>query len=101
MTPNYVFADEAVLDLECISDAIATFVSEDAVATFLRKVQEKCRRTAKFPNMGKNYSDIDPNLQGLIIDNYIILDFPRSDGIDIARVVNGYSDLESLSIGQS
>jgi len=51
---------------------------------------------AGFPNMGKNYSQLSLSLRGFIVDDYIIFYYSREDGIDIARVVSGYRDLESL-----
>ena len=46
--------------------------------------------------MGKSYSKIATRLRGFIMEDYIIFYYPRKDGIDIVKVVNGYRDLESL-----
>ena len=46
--------------------------------------------------MGKTYPKLDPSLLGFVIDDYIVFYYPNSDGINIARVVNGYRDLEDL-----
>jgi len=48
--------------------------------------------------MGKNYGEIKVNLRGFVVNNYIVFYFPRSDGIDVVRIISGYRDLESLSI---
>jgi toxin ParE1/3/4 len=39
---------------------------------------------------------LTPNLRGFVVEDYIVFYYPREDGIDITRVVNGYRDLESL-----
>lgn len=46
--------------------------------------------------MGKSYEQLSANLRGFNIEEYIIFYYPREDGIDIARVISGYRDLESL-----
>ena len=46
--------------------------------------------------MGKSYENLFPRLRGFIVEDYIVFYFPREDGIDVARVVSGYRDLESL-----
>ena len=46
--------------------------------------------------MGKSYVWLAPNLRGFMVDEYIIFYYPRTDGIDVARVVSGYRDLDSL-----
>ena len=51
---------------------------------------------AGFPNMGKSYDILSPNLRGFTVDDYIVFYYPREDGIDVVRVVNGYRDLKSL-----
>jgi toxin ParE1/3/4 len=94
---TYSFADEALADLETICESMSE-ISRDFAIRFFEKVREKCRQVAQFPNMGKSYSTINANLRGFIVDNYIVFYFPRLDGIDIVRIINGYRDLESLSI---
>ncbi len=46
--------------------------------------------------MGKSYDILSPNLRGFTVDDYIVFYYPREDGIDVVRVVNGYRDLKSL-----
>jgi len=46
--------------------------------------------------MGKRYEIFDPNLRGFIVRDYLIFYYPRSEGIDIARVVRGDRDLVLL-----
>jgi toxin ParE1/3/4 len=97
---TYAFSAQATLDLEEICESMALVNRNGAIALF-EALREKCRKVAQFPNMGKNYGDIAPNLRGIIAGNYIVFYFPRADGIDVVRIINGYRDLESLSIGQA
>lgn len=59
-------------------------------------IRKKARLLSQFPNMGKAYSQLAPDLRGAPIEDYIIFYYPRADGIDIARIVSGYRDLEEL-----
>ncbi|NER45887.1 MAG: type II toxin-antitoxin system RelE/ParE family toxin [Symploca sp. SIO1A3] len=72
--------------------------NRDFAVKFFENVREKCRKVAQFPNMGKNYGEIKVNLRGFVVNNYIVFYFPRSDSIDVVRIISGYRDLESLSI---
>ncbi|NJL54260.1 type II toxin-antitoxin system RelE/ParE family toxin [bacterium] len=94
---TYSFSDAAIADLDEICAAMSE-QSPDFAIRFFERVREKCRNFAKFPNMGKSYAEIRPNLRGIVVDNYIIFYVPRSNGIDVARIVSGYRDLESLAI---
>ncbi|MEM8638865.1 MAG: type II toxin-antitoxin system RelE/ParE family toxin [Cyanobacteria bacterium P01_G01_bin.54] len=97
---TYAFTDEAILDIEEICEDLSQY-SQDNAIRFFETVREKCRQVAQFPNMGKNYSEIAPNLRGFVVKNYIVFYFPHSNGINVTRVINGYRDLEALSIGST
>jgi toxin ParE1/3/4 len=60
------------------------------------KIRQKCKLVANFPNMGKTYPKLNQKLRGFVVDDYIIFYYPSSEGINIARVVSGYRDLEDL-----
>ena len=94
---TYSFSDEAIADLKAICESMSE-TNTDFAIRFFENVREKCRKVAQFPNMGKSYAEIKANLRGFVVSNYIVFYFPRSDGIDVARIINGYRDLESLSI---
>ena len=92
---SYSFSDAAVKDIEAICEYVARQNSKAASQLF-NAIRKKCKLVAGFPNMGKSYSRLAPNLRGFIVEDYIVFYYPREDGIDIARVVSGYRDLESL-----
>lgn len=96
---SYSFSDVAVRDLDEICDRIAQ-VNAKAASELFEAIRQKCRLVAGFPNMGKSYNKLAPGLRGFIVKDYIIFYYPRTDGIDVARVVSGYRDLELLFVGQ-
>jgi toxin ParE1/3/4 len=92
---SYSFSDTAVRDIDEICEYIAVQNGKAASQLFDR-IRQKCKLVANFPNMGKTYSNLDPNLRGFVVDDYIVFYYPSSDGINIARVISGYRDLEDL-----
>ncbi|WP_088241837.1 type II toxin-antitoxin system RelE/ParE family toxin [Calothrix rhizosoleniae] len=92
---NYSFSDAAIQDLDEICEYIARS-NPSAASKLFDAIRQKCKLVASFPNMGKSYEMFSPRLRGFTVDDYIIFYYPREDGIDIARVVSGYRDLESL-----
>ena len=92
---SYSFSDEAAKDINSICEYIAR-QNPAAASKLFDDIRRKCKLVASFPNMGKSYSKIAPRLRGFIVEDYIIFYYPRTDGIDIVRVVSGYRDLESL-----
>lgn len=92
---SYAFSDEAVRDLETICDYVAQ-TSPKAASNLFDAIRRKCKLTAGFPEMGKRYEDLSPNLRGFTVKGYLIFYYPRADGIDIARVIRGDRDLAAL-----
>ncbi|NJL80464.1 MAG: type II toxin-antitoxin system RelE/ParE family toxin [Richelia sp. SM2_1_7] len=82
-------------DLDEICEYIARSNAKAASKLF-DDIRKKCKLVAGFPNMGKSYEKLAPNLHGFIVDDYVVFYYPREDGIDITRVISGYRDLESL-----
>jgi toxin ParE1/3/4 len=92
---SYAFSDDAIQDLDEICEYIAQ-TNPDAASRIFDAIRERCKLVAGFPNMGKSYEKLSPRLREFIVDDYIVFYYPREDGIDVARVVSGYRDLESL-----
>ncbi|MBD2578202.1 type II toxin-antitoxin system RelE/ParE family toxin [Oscillatoria sp. FACHB-1406] len=92
---SYSFSDDAIQDLDEICEYIARN-NPKAASKLFEKIRERCKVVADFPNMGKSYSKLSPGLRGFIVDERIVFYYAREDGIDVARVVSGYRDLESL-----
>lgn len=92
---SYSFSDEAVQDLDNICEYIAQS-NAGAASQLFDAIRQKCKLVAGFPNMGKSYEKLSPNLRGFVVDDYIVFYSPRRNGIDVVRVVSGYRNLESL-----
>jgi len=92
---NYSFSDEAIEDLDEICEYIARSNPKSASKVF-DEIRQKCKLVADFPNMGKSYERLSPNLRGIVFKDYLIFYYPKEDGIDVVHVVNGYQDLEFL-----
>ncbi len=92
---SYSFTDAAIKDINDICEYIAR-QNSTAASQLFDAIRKKCKLVANFPNMGKSYSRLAPNLRGFVVEDYIIFYYPREDGIDIVRVISGYRDLESL-----
>jgi toxin ParE1/3/4 len=92
---SYSFSKEAIKDVEDICEYVAR-QNTKAASQLFDAIRKKCKLVAGFPNLGKSYSRLAPNLRGFVVEDYIIFYYSREDGINIARVVSGYRDLESL-----
>ncbi len=96
---RYIIADEAIQDLQGISDYFLKNNLE-AGEQFLQAFNAMCRQLVRFPNLGRSYAHLRPNLLGLSLRGFIILylvnDRDDSIGIEILRVVNGRRDLETI-----
>ncbi len=92
---RYVINILASRDLNDIADYFAEN-SLEAGDRFFRAFNRKCQQLVVFPNSGKNYGTIRPDLRGLSLEGYIIFYRVVDDGIEILRVVNGRRDLPAL-----
>ena len=88
----YTFSDLAIKDVEEICDFLAQ-KNPKFVSQLFDTIRHKCKLVASFPNMGKDYSWIDPCLPGFIVDDYIVFYYPHEEVIYIARVIYGRRDL--------
>jgi|SRR5579872_1813899 toxin ParE1/3/4 len=60
------------------------------------RVDRLFRTLAKQPGMGHARPELLPNLRSIPIGNYVIFYIPRDRGIDVARVLHGSRDLDSM-----
>lgn len=92
---NYSLTDQAIEDINEICDYLSGFNLESA-NQFLNTIEQKCQVLAQFPNMGRSYAELSPELRGISVSPYIIFYRLIKDEVEIIRVVNGYRNLESL-----
>ncbi|BAZ25974.1 hypothetical protein NIES4073_68800 [Kalymmatonema gypsitolerans NIES-4073] len=92
---RYVINILASRDLDEIADYFAEN-SLEAGERFFRDFARKCQQLVTFPNSGKSYAEIRPDLRGLSLEGYIIFYRVLDDGIEILRVVSGRRNFPSL-----
>ena len=87
-------------DLEDIVDTIAENSGFDAAERFLSQINAQCRRLAQFPKMGRRRDELSPSLRSFPFQVYLILYREIEGGVEIARLISGYRDLEALCSDQ-
>jgi toxin ParE1/3/4 len=92
---RYVINILASQDLNEIADYFAAN-SLEAGERFFRVFSQKCQQLVTFPNSGKSYASIRPNLRGISMEGYVIFYRILDDGIEILRVVSGRRNFPSL-----
>lgn len=92
---RYVINLLASQDLNQIADYF-TETNLEAGERFFRAFNRKCQQLVAFPNSGKSYAIIRPEIRGLSLDGYIIFYRLLDDGIEILRVVSGRRNFPSL-----
>ena len=95
MNSRYFINILATEDLKRIANYFATN-NVEAGEQFFNKFDRRCEQLMNFPNMGRSYAEIRPNLRGLPLDGYIIFYRVFDLGIEILRVVNARRDLPSI-----
>ncbi|GAB4296754.1 MAG: type II toxin-antitoxin system RelE/ParE family toxin [Oscillatoriaceae cyanobacterium] len=85
---RYVINILASRDLNDIAEYFATH-SVEAGEKFFLEFNRRCEQLVKFPNLGKSYAEIRPNLRGLPLKDYVIFYRLVDDGIEILRVLSG------------
>lgn len=91
----YFLSLQAAEDIEEINNRISSYNLE-AANRILRSLTQKFERLASFPNMGRRRDDLVVGLRSFPVEDYLILYRPIEGGIEVARVVSGYRDLEAL-----
>jgi len=78
---------------------IADYFTANNIETgerFFQNFARRCQQLVNFPNLGRSYTEIRPDLRGLSLNGYIIFYRILDDGIEILRVVSGRRNLPSL-----
>jgi toxin ParE1/3/4 len=96
---EYFLSPQAARDLTEINDYL--FANNQAAAnTFLDEISQKFERLAQFPQMGRRRDELSPRLRSLPFQVYLIFYKEVEGGVEIARIVSGYRDLEALFLEQ-
>jgi len=68
----------------------------DAADRFLDLIDEKLALLAEFPEMGRRRDDLAPRLRSFPVGRYVIFYRLSEPGIEVARVLSAYRDIETL-----
>jgi toxin ParE1/3/4 len=91
----YFVSPEAAQDLQEINDYLFA-KNPDIANKFLDTMIQKFEILANFPNMGRRRDELSKALRSFPVDDYLIFYQQFEEGIEIARVVSGYRDLNAL-----
>lgn len=94
---RYVISPQARVDLQAIWDYIG--IEQDcpqAANDQLRRFHEKFALLASQPRMGQLREDLRPGLRLFVADNYVVLYYSLSDGIEVVGVVHAARHIEWL-----
>jgi len=92
---RYVINILASRDLNDISEYFASNNVRSG-ERFFEDFNRKCKQLVSFPQSGKAYESIYPNLKGVPLSGYIVFYRIVEDGIEILRVVSGRRALPSV-----
>jgi toxin ParE1/3/4 len=67
-----------------------------AADRFIDRILQACQKLAVAPRIGRSHDDLGPVLRSLPVDKYIVFYRPSKSGIEVARVLSGYRDIEAL-----
>jgi toxin ParE1/3/4 len=93
---KYRLTNDAVKDLSAIWEYTYDTWSEKQADKYYKLILDACAELAKKPTLGKDYSEIYPNLKGQITSKHIIF-FRELDKntIEITRVLHERMDLKN------
>ncbi|MHC5938791.1 type II toxin-antitoxin system RelE/ParE family toxin [Nostoc sp.] len=94
-----ILAPSARLDLKEISSYITRF-NPGAARRLNKKIIQQCKLLADFPNMGQSCDNFGNGLRSLPVADYLIFYRPIDGGVEVARIVSGYRDLETVFLSE-
>lgn len=59
-------------------------------------LRESFPKLAKFPQMGRERSELAPFLRSFLVKNYLIFYRPIDEGIEIVRILHGSQEIETI-----
>jgi toxin ParE1/3/4 len=88
---NFILAPSTTRDLDRLSQYFL-----EAGERLFKILNDQFYNLTKFPNIGKPYPHLNPNIRGLIVEKYIIFYRVTITHVEIVRVVDGRQDLTQL-----
>lgn len=92
---NYIFTNKAVEDLSEIWDYTRKIWSDKQAEKYYKLIIQACTELAKDPKIGKEYSELYPQLKGMNTTKHIIFYRILTDSsIEITRILHERMDLK-------
>jgi toxin ParE1/3/4 len=90
-----IISPEAIKDLNYIADYFMVR-NVDAGERLFQQFNQRCQQLAAFPNSGRTYESLRPNLRGLSFQGYIIFYRVTAEKLIILRMINGRQNLPEI-----
>lgn len=92
---------EVRLSFQARSDLeqIWLFIAQDSgieADRFIDRILQSCQRLARTPRMGRSRQELAVGLLSFPIRNYVIFYRIAKSGIEVARILSGYRDIDAL-----
>jgi toxin ParE1/3/4 len=92
---NFILAPSTIRDLDRLSQYFLE-TNVEAGERLFKTLDRQFYNLTQFPNLGKLYPHLDPNIRGLLVEKYIIFYRVTEIQVEIVRVVDGRQDLTKL-----
>ena len=92
---NFILAPAAIADLEALSRYFLDR-NVDAGERLFQQFNKRFQSLTRFPNLGKRYPSLHPEIRGLLEQNYIIFYRVSPEAIEIVRIVDARRNLLEL-----
>jgi toxin ParE1/3/4 len=92
---NFILAPSTTRDLDRLSQYFLE-TNIEAGEKLFKLLDKKFATLTKFPNLGKPYPHLHPNIRGLLVEKYIIFYRVTTTQVEIVRFVDGRQDLTQI-----
>jgi toxin ParE1/3/4 len=94
---NFILAPSATRDLDRLSQYFLE-TNVEAGERLFKALNQKFYNLTQFPNLGKCYSHLNPEIRGLLVEKHIIFYRVTDVEVEIVRIVDGRQDFTQLFI---
>jgi toxin ParE1/3/4 len=91
-----IISPDAIQDFNDIADYFLPR-NVDAGERLFQQFNQRCQQLVNFPNSGRSYASLRPDLRGLSCAGYIIFYRVTDQSLIILRVINGRQNLLDIS----
>jgi toxin ParE1/3/4 len=92
---NFILAPSTTRDLDRLSRYFLE-TNVDAGERLFKALNQQFYNLTQFPNIGKPYPHLHPNIRGLLVEKYIVFYRVTATQVEIIRVLDGRQDLTQL-----